>query len=132
MLFRPKEISQIFTEATVRRIAYLAERGIITPVVQADGRGTSRIYDIDGVFYILLSLYTRPFIGIEGSKRLVKLITDMKKRNEIKRYCVIFNEMSKLSIHFYDNIPDIKKCCYHIIDMECINNRIKSNVDHRT
>jgi DNA-binding transcriptional MerR regulator len=54
MLYTPGEICKKLDGVNSRTIADMAEKGLIVPVKDSDGGGTSRLYDKEGVFKIVL------------------------------------------------------------------------------
>ena len=88
-LWRPKDIAERIDGLTVRQIADVAERGIITPVVQADGRGTSRIYDASGLYSIIVGLQARAFLNHAETKGLIDFILEIEARSKPPFMCLL-------------------------------------------
>jgi hypothetical protein len=77
--WRPKDIEARLALVSTRQIADLAERGIISPVIDADGRGTTRIYDGAGLYSIVLGQVTRMFLNHNDLKTFIQIILDKEK-----------------------------------------------------
>ena len=88
-LWRPRDIAERIDGVTVRQIADLAERGIITPVIQAAGRGTSRIYDASGLYSIIIGLQARSFLGHAETKGLIDFLLEVEAGEKPPIMCLL-------------------------------------------
>ena len=74
-----------FAKAPPHRIIHICERGLVRPVVPAEGRGTVRKFDRENTFRIVLALYLED-LGLQHD--LIRLLMDgideLLKTSEIK------------------------------------------------
>ena len=82
MLYTPGEICKKIDGLTVRVIADLAEKGFILPAKDTSGPGTSRLYDKDGIFKIMLYAALRGGLPRDVQTNIINKIIDAAKENK--------------------------------------------------
>jgi len=79
MFYTPGEICKRVEGINPRAIADIAERGLVIPVKESSGAGTSRLYDKEGVFRIMVIAAMRGAIPIEKQTEFIKHIFNGKE-----------------------------------------------------
>lgn len=74
MLYTPGEICERLTGINPRIIADMAEKGLVTPVKDTTGAGSSRLYDKQGVFRIAVFCALR---GVFSLKLQAQFVDDV-------------------------------------------------------
>lgn len=88
--WRPKEIALRLPEINVRQISDLAEKKVITPAIEADGAGTSRMYDAIGLYSLIVALTARNYFKHSEVKQLIKiLLKEESNPEQIPLMCLI-------------------------------------------
>ena len=83
-LFRPKDITILYPDVTTRQITDLAERKIVKPAVETSGEGVPRLYDMKGVFDIIVSSSLRGILKPADVKKFIKKYRDEKDCATVK------------------------------------------------
>jgi len=76
MLYTPGEICKKLDGINPRAIADMAQRGLVIPVKEASGAGTSRLYDKAGVFKIMVIAALRGSFPIKTQSQMLKNIIE--------------------------------------------------------
>ena len=131
-LWKPNEIVKRMPGVSTRQIADMAEKGVIKPLVKADGPGTSRLYNQNGVFSFMVAQVVRRYLSQDDLRAVVKRIVGLRERNEMKNLCVFATRPDVLDIFFYDEMPEFSDCpfylnyhCHHIFNLKEIDNHVK-------